>query len=761
MYNPYICPMFFLYKNKLTIVIFLLITALAGYMATNITFFHDLGRYLPEDRTDMQFLNEFKEKLEPDDNYLMIAVRSNNGVFNQPFLEKLDRFTIACDTISNIRRSLSITNMTRPLKLPFGNTMTALKVIDIKKPERYKKDSLRLMQDDRMPGRFISENGSIAGIVLKKEKDLNQKEAKQLIGTLNQLIAVHQFDEAHIAGKSAVQTAFSDLVQKEMGFYVFLCLSFLLIALIILFRRPITVIVAYISVLLGAVVFAGFIGFLELPLDLMAMLFPALMLIVGMSDVVHFLTKYSDELKAGVKRMDAMKTTIREIGWATLLTSGTTAAGFGSLYFSKIAPIREFGLTAACGVFIAYLTVLFFTTSLLIMFDPKKIVVNNRLDKFWDNWTRLNYWFVHKNKRPIVIGSLLVLALSLIGVYNISTNSYILSDVPQNSQLRQDFKFFEDHMAGFKVLEMAVMPQGGRDLTDPDVLKQVDKLETYLDKNTVVNALTSPITAYKMLNRASNGDKAKFYKLPGNPKRIDKYTKQLKRFRSKELNVLVSKDKKLGRISGIMPDTGSDLTKAMNAQVATWIDGNIDASLVQFRKTGTHYILDKNNEYLRESLTKSLALAILVVCLMMAFVFRDIKMVFIALVPNLLPLLIAGAIIGLIGMELKASTSIIFTIAFGIAVDHSIHFISKFQIERAKGYSIRGSIYHTFVETGKALYITTLILFFGFSLLIFSSFNGIFYVGLLVSITLVAALAACLLITPVVIEYLLKDKPTR
>ncbi len=749
--------MFFLNKNKLTIFIFLLITLLAGYVSTNITFFHDLGRYLPEDRTDMQFLNEFTEKLEPDDNYLMIAIRSNKGIFNQPFLEKLDRFTRDCDTITNIRRAISITNITRPLKLPFGSSMTTLDVIQIDKPERYKKDSARLMQDERIPGRFISYKGGIAGVALKLEKGQKQKEAKQFINTLNTLLATYEFDEAHIAGKASVQTAFSALVQSEMGFYVILCLSFLLIALILLFRRPITVVVAFISVILGAVLFAGFIALIGRPLDLMAMLFPALMLIVGMSDVVHFLTKYSDQIKAGVKKMDAMIETIKEIGWATLLTSATTAAGFGSLYFSKIGPIREFGLTAAAGVFIAYLTVLLFTTSVLILFDPQKIVVTNRLDKFWDKWTRLNYWFVHHNKRQIVIGTLLIFVLSMIGVYNISTNSYILSDVPQNSQLRKDFKFFEDHMAGFKVLEMAVIPQGDRDLTDPDVLKAVDKLETYLANNTVVNALMSPVTAYKMLNRASNGDKAKFYKLPGNPKRIDKYTRTLKRFKSKELNVLVSKDKKLGRISGVMPDTGSDLTNAMNAKVDLFIDENIDQSIVQFRKTGSHYILDKNNEYLRESLVKSLGLAMLVVCLLMALLFKDLKMVFIALVPNLLPLLIAGAIIGLIGMELKASTSIIFTIAFGIAVDHSIHFISKFQIERKKGYSVRGSIYHTFVETGKALYITTLILFFGFSLLVFSSFNGIFYVGLLVSITLVAALAACLLITPVIMEYLLTD----
>jgi len=750
--------MFFLYKNKLTIFVFLLITILAGYLATNITFFHDLGRYLPEEMTDIEFLDEFKLKLEPDDNYVMIAVKNNQGIFNQAFLEKLDRFTRSCDTITNVRRALSITNMTRPLKLPFGNSMTTLDVIQVEKPERYKKDSLRLMQDERMPGRFIGFKGATAGIALKLGKDLNQKEAKQLITTLNNLIAAHQFDKAHIAGKAAVQTAFSELIQSEMGFYIILCLSFLLIALILLFRRPITVTVAFISVLLGAVLFAGFIGFLGRPLDLMAMLFPALMLIVGMSDVVHFLTKYSDQIKAGVEKMAAMQETIREIGWATLLTSSTTAAGFGSLYFSKIVPIREFGLTAAAGVFIAYLTVLFFTTSVLLLFDPQKIIVNNRMDKFWNKWTRLNYWFVHHNKKRIVLGTLIVFAISLIGMYNISTNSYILSDVPQNSQLRKDFQFFEDHMAGFKVLEMAVIPQGERDLVDPDVLKAVDKLETYLEDSTVVNALASPVTAYKMLNRASNGDRRKFYRLPGNPKRIDKYTNQLKRFKSKELNVLVSKDKKLGRISGIMPDTGSDLTKAMNTQIDGWIDGNIDPTIVKFRKTGSHYILDKNNEYLRDSLTKSLGLAILVVCLMMALLFKDFKMVFIALVPNLLPLLIAGAIIGLIGMELKASTSIIFTIAFGIAVDHSIHFISKFQIERGKGYSVRGSIYHTFVETGKALYITTLILFFGFSLLVFSSFNGIFYVGLLVSITLVTALAACLLITPVIIEYLLSDK---
>lgn len=750
--------MFFLNRNKLTILVFLGITILAGFAATKNYFFHDLGRYLPQERNDMEFLRQFEEKLEPDDNFLLIGIKSKTGLFNEPFLNKFAEFTKAADTVSYVRRALSITNMTRPLKLPFGNSMTSLDIIQVDKPERFKKDSLRIMQDDRMPGRFISYDGDVLAVALKLERKLKQPEAAYLVHTVEDLLEQKGFDEYHVAGKAAVQTEFSTMIKNEMVFYILLCLLFLLVALIILFRKWRTVVVAYVSVILGSVVFAGILGLIGNPLDLMAMLFPVLMLIVGMSDVVHFLTKYSDDIKAGSPKMEAMVATIREIGWATLLTSATTAAGFASLYFSKIEPIREFGITAAIGVFVAYLTVLFFTTSVLILFRPDQIISETKLDKFWDSWTRYNYWFVQHHRKNIIIGSGLLLVLCAIGIYNVSTNAYILSDVPNGSKLKNNFMFFESEMAGIKVYEMGILPQGEYEITSPEVLKEIDKLETYVSKNTVVKGLNSPVTAYKMMHRASNGDKSKFYKLPGNPARIKKYSKQLKRFKNKQMNILISKDGKLGRLSGLMPDTGSDRTKEMNATVDEWIAKTLDPNIVKFQKTGSHFILDKNNEYLRDSLLKSLGLAIMVVCLLMAFLFQDIKMVFIALVPNLLPLLIAAAIVGLIGMELKASTSIIFTIAFGIAVDHSIHFLSKFQFERSKGYSVSGSIYHTFVETGKALYITTLILFFGFSLLVFSSFNAIFYVGLLVSLTLVSALAACLLLTPIVIEWLMKDK---
>ncbi len=749
--------MFFLNHNKLTILVFLGISILAGFAASKNYFFHDLGRYLPQERNDMEFLRQFEEKLEPDDNFLLIGIKSKSGLFNSQFLNKFGNFTNSCDTISYVRRALSITNMTRPLKLPFGNSMTSLDIIQLDKPERFKKDSLRIMQDDRMPGRFISYDGDVLAVALKLERKLKQPEAAYLIHTVEDLLQQHKFDEFYVAGKAAVQTEFSALIKNEMVFYILLCLLFLLVALIILFRKWRTVVVAYISVILGSVVFAGILGLIGNPLDLMAMLFPVLMLIVGMSDVVHFLTKYSDEIKAGSPKMDAMVATIKEIGYATLLTSATTAAGFASLYFSKIEPIREFGITAAIGVFVAYLTVLFFTTSVLILFRPDQIISETKLDKFWDSWTRYNFWFVQHHRKKIVIGSVVMLALCAVGIYNISTNAYILSDVPNGSKLKDNFLFFEDKMAGIKVYEMGILPQGEYKITSPEVLKEIDKLETYVSKNTVVKGLNSPVTAYKMMHRASNGDKSKFYKLPGNPERIKKYSRQLKRFKNKQMNILISKDEKLGRLSGLMPDTGSDRTKEMNAGVDTWIAKTLDPTIVKFQKTGSHFILDKNNEYLRDSLLKSLGLAILVVCLLMALLFKDIKMVFIALVPNLIPLLIAAAIVGLIGMELKASTSIIFTIAFGIAVDHSIHFLSKYQFERKKGYSVNGSIYHTFVETGKALYITTLILFFGFSLLIFSSFNAIFYVGLLVSLTLVSALGACLLLTPIVIEWLMKD----
>ena len=183
--------------------------------------------------------------------------------------------------------------------------------------------------------------------------------------------------------------------------------------------------------------------------------------------------------------------------------------------------------------------------------------------------------------------------------------------------------------------------------------------------------------------------------------------------------------------------------------------------IIDCRITGTAFLIDKNMSYLSESMVKGLALSILIVALIIGIIYRSVSIMIISLVPNVFPLIVMGGIMGFLGIELKTSTAIIFTIGFGIAVDDTIHFLGKFKYELLKGKGKLYALKRTYLTTGKAMILTTLILCAGFVLLVMSSFMGTFYLGFLLSITLFVALIADLTLLPVLLLLFYKPRKSK
>lgn len=255
------------------------------------------------------------------------------------------------------------------------------------------------------------------------------------------------------------------------------------------------------------------------------------------------------------------------------------------------------------------------------------------------------------------------------------------------------------------------------------------------------------------------GNKRDAYQMPKTEAQYLKYKKIANRIPQSSNKVFISKDNKKARIASNMLDIGADNIKKATKDLDTWIDQNIDPSIIKVKQTGTGLILDKNSEYVRTSLLQGLGGAVLMVSLLMALLFRNWRMLIISLVPNMVPLLLAGALLGFLGIELEAGISIIFAVVFGIAVDDTIHFLSKYKLARHKGKSVEDALYVTFIETGKAICLTTLILFFGFLVLLFSIHPPSVTVGLLISVTLVSALIGDLMLIPILIRWFYKDAP--
>jgi predicted RND superfamily exporter protein len=229
-------------------------------------------------------------------------------------------------------------------------------------------------------------------------------------------------------------------------------------------------------------------------------------------------------------------------------------------------------------------------------------------------------------------------------------------------------------------------------------------------------------------------------------------------FPYQETKVLVSQDGNKARISARIKDIGADHIKSISDSIQSWINTHTNPNIATFRQTGTGLIIDKNTEYVRKNLIEGLGLAIIIVGILMALLFKNWKMLMISLIPNVFPLLVAGALLGYLGIDLEAGVSIVFAVIFGIAVDDTIHFLSKYKLALHNYHNTEEALSVTFAETGKAICLTSIILFFGFLIMLFSIHPPSVTIGLLISITLLSALFSDLLLIPVMVRWLIPQK---
>jgi len=275
-----------------------------------------------------------------------------------------------------------------------------------------------------------------------------------------------------------------------------------------------------------------------------------------------------------------------------------------------------------------------------------------------------------------------------------------------------------------------------------------------------VGFLLSPLTVIKEANFIKHRSKPEYRKFPKSERRFNSIVKQLKRWEDKEVGTssllamkFIHENGKSGRIAGKINDIGGLAIKAENRKLDDFIAKNINPNLLEVELTGTALLIDENNSYLALNLLKGLLIAFVIIGVIVGWMFKSIKLAFLTLIPNVLPLLMVTFIMWIGGIDLKISTSLIFTLAFGIAVDDTIHLLAKYKLEKKKGRSHSLALKRSYLSSGKAIIVTTLILIGGFLTLLFSSFASTFYMGLLVSITLVFAVTLDLLIMPIIILY--------
>ncbi len=406
------------------------------------------------------------------------------------------------------------------------------------------------------------------------------------------------------------------------------------------------------------------------------------------------------------------------------------------------------------GVVLAFVLTYTLLPSILFLFHPKKIIANHQKEKGGSAILgRLLIATLRRRKLVFILSGLILVGAGY-GISKIKTNNILLEDLSDKVRIKQDFVFFDTHYSGVRPFELEITAEKGS-VWDYEKMKQIARMDSFISKEYQAGFLLSPASLINNLYYSTYQAKHQVFPEQEEYEELAGFLQKNKN--NKDLRRLVSADGKKARISAKTKDIGSYAIRKHNVRLLDFIEKNVSNDL-QVNLTGAAHLMDRNNEYMVSNMSQGFIFSILIIAVLTLVLHRSLKMVLVFFLPNIFPLVVIAGIMGYAGIELKAATSLIFSIAFGIATDDTIHFISRMKIELSYGKSILYALKRTYLETGKPIVLTTFILLGGFVSLTTSNFESTFYFGFLTCITMIIALAADLFLLPAMLIVIYSKK---
>ena len=600
-----------------------------------------------------------------------------------------------------------------------------------------------------------SESKAVRTAINLKTEVVNTVLREQFVNNVL-LPRVSEFEEKYnldvrISGMPYVRTKYSETIKAELGKFLILALIVTSLIFFLFFRSFRATLISIIAVSIGVMWTLGIVGILEYELTVLTAIIPPLIIVIGMPNCIFLINKYQHELnKHGDKSLSLQKV-ITKIGNVTLMTNVTTASGFATFITTDSKLLNEFGLVASLSIlsiFILCLLIIPIVYSFLPKPDEKHLEHQNRK---WIN--NLLNWMVSvvKTKRiEVYIISVMLLVLSIIGIYKIEISGSFIDDMPRNTEFFDDILYYEKEFNGILPLEIYIDSKRKKSITKLSTIKKMEIVENLITKFPELSRPISVVSLVKYSKQAFYNGNPKYYQVPTSQENsfILSYAKN-STSDVDLLNNFVDSTGQYTRITTFMKDMKIERMERIEEELNAEIEKVMPSDRFEVFLTGKAYLFQKGTYFLVENLVWSLGLAVVLISLFMAYLFRNFRMIIISLIPNLLPLLITAGLMGYIGIPIKPSTILIFSIAFGISVDDTIHFLAKYRQELQENkWQVKKSVYNSVRETGLSMFYTSIVLFFGFSVFIVSNFGGTVALGSLVSGTLLLAMLSNLLLLP-------------
>ncbi|MCK5280656.1 MAG: MMPL family transporter, partial [Cyclobacteriaceae bacterium] len=464
------------------------------------------------------------------------------------------------------------------------------------------------------------------------------------------------------------------------------------------------------------------------------------------------LNRYHQQINSHGNKARALSHVIRKIGLVALITNFTTAVGFLVLIFTGIKDLQEFGLVAGINIMATFLVSIILIPAVFSYLPiPHGKQLKHLKFKTLDIALTALDLLVHRHRYRVFAFTGVVVIIAFFGVLRLRAVTFIVDDVPENSQVKKDLKFFEENFSGIMPLEIVVDSGKKKGVLRQSFLDKVNELEEFLNEQKFISKPVSIVSMLKASRQAFYNNNPDYYDLPTRSDRnfILRYFSG-DQSQSSLLSSFVDEDRQKMRISLKVADIGSiKLDSLLDNVVNKKIDELFKDTKIEAKATGTTLLFVKGNKFLVQNLRKSLVLAFIVIAIIMGILFRNPKMIVISLIPNIIPLIMIAGIMGYFDVALRPSTVLIFSVVFGISIDDSIHFLAKYRQELfANNFFVPLAISKSIRETGASMIYTSVVLFAGFIIFSFSDFIGTTMLGVLTSTTLLIAMFANLIVLP-------------
>ena len=741
--------------------VLLLVAAFTAFLATqmkHMKFSYTEANLLPENHEANIDYNQFLEIFGEEGNLIILAVKDST-LFTPEKFNAWNQLTKKIDSTDEVEFSVSIADVQK-LKADRKNRKFVLEPLFNKKPKDQKEVSaIKKQLFENLPFYdnllYNKETGTVQTAIYINKEIVNTPIRRDFI--FNVLIpTIKKFEKNHslkvrVSGMPYIRTLNSQNIQDEILLFVVGALLITAIIFFFFFRSYRATFITLLVVMIGVTWAFGFIGLFGYEITVLTALIPPLIIVIGVPNAVFLINKYQQEVKKHGNQAKSLQRVISKIGNATLMTNITTASGFATFVFTKSQLLKEFGIIASInivGIFILALLIIPIIYSFMPL--PKKKHLNHLEKKWIDNVVNWMEEMVRHNRIAIYISTVLIIIFGIIGIYQIRVSGSLIEDMPKGMQFYKDIKFFEDEFGGIMPLEIFIDTKKEKGVMKLSTLKKMEKINETIEQFPELSKPISVTNLVKYSKQAYYLGNPKYYQLPTSQEQsyIFAYTRNSDG-NSNMLNNFVDSTGRYARITTFMKDIGTDKMTLIQDRLNAIIAKEFPSEKFDVHLTGKALVFLKGTNYLINNLIISLSLAILLIALFMAWMFRSYQMILISLIPNMLPLLITAGLMGFFGIPIKPSTILVFSIAFGISVDDTIHFLAKYRQElQTNNWKITRSVYSALRETGVSMFYTSIVLFFGFLVFTVSSFGGTIALGGLVSVTLLFAMVSNLLLLP-------------